>query len=261
MQQQRGQRKSAQDDISMSFLVHAILRQRLSTPGNTCLSDHWRDLVWGWPNFHTPSLSVVNLDEVNLLCLGHHPKMFLFLPEEMAYMYTRIGAEDIDGLQVMAYEVLAMAEMRYHLRKRSTNPRDMTWGDAMSHVVLGDLARLERLMWAIFDGVLAAGASPELGPNESWGAGGAWHFQQTFICQEKPLQPVPHDYHGCEGHAGTQRMGRSAHNAQPPPGLRAHPEYQQGAPSTLCKINDFGGTPRTSGVPKEAGCGGLFRMG
>ena len=61
-----------------------------------------------------------------------------------------------------------MAEMRYCLRKRSANPQDMTRGDAMSCIVLGDLARLERLVWAIFDGALAAGASPELGPDESW---------------------------------------------------------------------------------------------
>ena len=175
----------------MSFLVRAILRQRLSTSGNACLSDHWRDLVWGWPKFHTPSLSVVNLDEVNLLRLGHCPKMFLFLPEEMAYMYTRISAEDIDGLQVMAYEVLAMAEMWYHLRKRSTNPRDMTRGDAMSHVVLGDLARLERLMWAIFDGVLAAGASPELGPNESWERVVHGIFNKLLYVRRNPSNQCP----------------------------------------------------------------------
>ena len=166
MQQQRGQRKSAQDE--MSFLMHAILRQKLGVPGNAHLTYHWRDAVWGWPNFQAPSLSVVNLDEVNLLCLGHHPKMFLFLLEEMAYVYTRISTEDIDGLQIMAYEVLAMAEMQYHLHKRSTNPQDMTQGDAMSRVVLGDLAGLEKLVWAIFDGALATGASPELGPDESW---------------------------------------------------------------------------------------------
>ena len=61
-----------------------------------------------------------------------------------------------------------MAEMWYHLHKRSANPQDMTRGDVMSRIVLGDLARLERLTWAIFDGVLAAGVSPELRPDESW---------------------------------------------------------------------------------------------
>ena len=137
-------------------------------PGNTHLSDHWRDTVWGWPNFNALSLSVVNLDKVSLLCSGHCPKMFLFLLEEMAYAYTCIGTEDIDGLQVMAYEVLAMAEMQYRLHKRSTNPQDMTQGDAMSRIVLGDLSGLERLTWAVFDWILAVGVSPELGPDESW---------------------------------------------------------------------------------------------
>ena len=168
--QQRSQRKSAsyvaQD--GMSFLVHAILRRRLGTLGNAHLTNCWRDVVHDWPNFHAPSMSVVDLDEVNLLHSGHHPKMFLFLLEEMVYMYTRVGADDANGLWVMAYEVLIMAEMWYFLRKRSANPQDMMWGDAMSCVVLGDLVRLEKLAWAISDRALATGVSPELRPNESW---------------------------------------------------------------------------------------------
>ena len=168
MQQHRGQKRSTQDDISMSFVMCAILRQRLSTPGNMHLSNRWRDMVWDWPNFNTPSLSVVNLDEVSLFHLGHRPTVFLFLLEKMAYAYAHIGTEDVDGLQVMVYEVLTMAEMQYHLCKRSANPQVMMWGDAMSHVVLGDLSGLERLVWAMFDGVLAAGAPPKLRPDESW---------------------------------------------------------------------------------------------
>ena len=152
----------------MSFLVRTILWRRLGMPGNTHFSNCWRDVVWGWPNFNALSLSIVNLDKVSLFHWGHRPKMFLFLLEEMAYVYARISTEDIDGLQVMAYEVLAMAEMRYCLHKRSANPQDMMWGDAMSRMVLGDLSRLERLMWAVFDGFLVAGVPPELRPNESW---------------------------------------------------------------------------------------------
>ena len=169
-QQQRSQRKGAsymaQDE--MSFLACAILRWRLSVPGNACLTNHWRVEVHDRPNFHAPSMSVVNLDEVNLLHPGNCPKMFLFLLEEMAYMYAHIGTDDGDGLWVMAYEVLAMAEMWYHLCKRSAKPQDMTRGDAMSRVVLGDLARLERLTWAVFDRALATGVLPELRPDESW---------------------------------------------------------------------------------------------
>ena len=137
-------------------------------PGNVHLTDCWRDAVRDWPNFHAPSMSIVNLDEVNLLHSDHCPKMFLFLLEEMAYAYTCVGTDAADGLRVMAYEVLAMAEMWYCLFKRSTNPQDMTQGNAMSCVVLGDLAGLGRLVWAVFDGALATGESPELGPDESW---------------------------------------------------------------------------------------------
>ena len=169
-QQQRGQRRSASCTAQdgMSILMRTILRRRLGVLGNAHLTDCWRDVVRDWPNFHAPSMSFVNLDKVNLLHLGHCQKMFLFLLEEMAYAYAHIGTDDTDGLWVMVYEVLAMAEMQYCLHKRSANPQDMTWGDAMSCIVLGDLAGLERLTRAVFDGALATGESPELGPDESW---------------------------------------------------------------------------------------------
>ena len=44
----------------------------------------------------------------------------------------------------------------------------MTWGDAMSCMVLGDISGLERLTWTRFDRVLVAGVPPKLRPNESW---------------------------------------------------------------------------------------------
>ena len=93
------------------------------------------------------------------------------------------------------------------------------------------------------------------------GAGGVWHFRQTDIRQEKPLRPVPRNDCGCEGPTGTWHAGGGARNAQPPPGLRAFPEYQQGVPGTLCKIHGFSGIPGTSGVPKEVGRQGLFGLG
>ena len=74
---------------------------------------------------------------------------------------------------------------------RSTNPQDMTLGNAMSRVVLGDLTGLERLAWAIFDGVLAAGASPELGPDESWEQLVHGIFNKLISSGETPLTGAP----------------------------------------------------------------------
>ena len=192
-QQQGGQRRSASYVVQdrMSFLVHTILRQRLGVPGNAHLTDHWRDAVCNWPDFHAPSMSIVNLDEVNLLHLGHHPKIFLFLLEEMAYVYAHVSTDDANGLQVMAYEVLAMAEMWYCLCKRSANPQDMMRGNAMFHVVLGDLAGLERLSWAIFDGALATGESPELRPNESWEQVVCGIFDKLVYVEGNPSDRCP----------------------------------------------------------------------
>ena len=109
----------------------------------------------------------------------------------MAYAYACISAEDINGLQVMAYEVLTMAETWYRLCKRSANPQDMMQGDAMSHMVLGDIAGLERLVWAIFDGVLAAGASPELRLDESreWVVCGI--FDKLIYIRRNPSDRCP----------------------------------------------------------------------
>ena len=45
-------------------------------------------------------------------------------------------------------------------------PKSTTQGEAMPHVHHGDCLLLERLAWAIFDGILAVG--PALPSQEAW---------------------------------------------------------------------------------------------
>ena len=67
----------------------------------------------------------------------------------------------------------------------------MTRGDTKSRMVLGNLSGLERLMWAVFDGVLAAGAPPELGPKESWEQVVCGIFDKLIYIWRNPSDQCP----------------------------------------------------------------------
>ena len=64
-------------------------------------------------------------------------------------------------------------------------------GQRHVRVVLGDLAGLEKLTWAIFDEALATGASPELRPNESWERVVCGIFDKLVYIQRNPSDRCP----------------------------------------------------------------------
>ena len=86
----------------------------------------------------------------------------------------------------------------------------------MSHVVLGDLVRLERLMWAIFDGVLAAGASPELRPNESWEWVVCGIFNKLIYIRRNPSDQCPTMTTGAKDLQGPGVQVHSCHQGSKP---------------------------------------------
>ena len=106
------------------------------------------------PNFMAPSLNVVNLEPCELDRMGHHPKMFLYMLDELMYLYQGLG-NDYDGQQIVAFEILSLAWKHYCQCKHSCQGKSMTHGDVMSCICNGDYLWLERLAWAMFGSVLA----------------------------------------------------------------------------------------------------------
>ena len=63
------------------------------------------------PDFMAPSLSVVNLEPCELNCMGHCPKMFLYMLDELMYVYKGLS-DDFDGQQIITYEILSLVWKR-----------------------------------------------------------------------------------------------------------------------------------------------------
>ena len=81
-------------------------------------------------DFMAPSLSVVNLESCELNGMGHHPKMFLYMLDELMYIYNGLG-NDYDGQQIIAFEILSLVWEHYCRHKHSCQAKNLARGDAM----------------------------------------------------------------------------------------------------------------------------------
>ena len=73
-----------------------------------------------------------------------------------------LGANNLDGQCVAAYEILSFASLSYmEWRGKPINPCN-TFGDASTMVDVDDEKGLEWLAWAIYDGVLLPRDPPQL---------------------------------------------------------------------------------------------------
>ena len=119
------------------------------------------------PNFMVPSLNLLNLEPCDLTQKGHCPKMFLFMLDKLMHAYHSLS-NDHDGQQVIAFEILNLASRCYCQQKHAWQPKNTTQSDAMLHICHRDYLLLERLAWAVFDGMLAVGPAPTLMGSMAW---------------------------------------------------------------------------------------------
>ena len=76
--------------------------------------------------------------------MGHCPKMFLYMLDELMYVYRGLG-NDYDGQQIVTFEILSLVWKHNCQCKHSCQVKNMACGDAMSCVCHGDYLWLERL--------------------------------------------------------------------------------------------------------------------
>ena len=105
-------------------------------------------------DFMASSLSVVNLQPCELNHMGHRPKMFLYMLDKLMYVYKGLG-DDYNGQQIVTVEILSLMWKCYCQSKHLCQVKNLAHGHAMTQVHHGDYLWLERLAWAVFDGVLA----------------------------------------------------------------------------------------------------------
>ena len=105
---------------------------------------------------------------IDLRMNGTHTRMMLYALDELFYMFWGIGANDIDGQCVVAYEILTIALFCCTEWHGSPKKPCNTLGDAYPRVILSDVNSLECLAWAVYNGVFVPGDPPALTGHHDW---------------------------------------------------------------------------------------------
>ena len=105
---------------------------------------------------------------INVLRTGTCLHMMLYVLDELFYVYRGVGANDMDGQCIIAYEILTIVLL--HWMKWCSNPKKAcnTLGNAYSRVKLNNVNGLEGLTWAIYDGVYVPSDPPVLTGHHDW---------------------------------------------------------------------------------------------
>ena len=99
---------------------------------------------------------------IDVLRTGSHLRMLLYTLDELFYVYRGVGENDVDGQHVVAYEILKVASLRCMEQCGSQKKESNTLGDAYPRVNLSDMDGLERLAWAVYDGMYMPGDPSDL---------------------------------------------------------------------------------------------------
>ena len=96
------------------------------------------------------------------------PKMFLCALDELFHVFKGVGVNDTDGQCIVAHKILSLASL--HCTEWQGKPIDphKTMGTVSSLVDVHDEKGLERLTWAVYDGVLLPGDLLELHGQHNW---------------------------------------------------------------------------------------------
>ena len=114
------------------------------------------------------------LQPCTMRCEGHHPKVLLWIMEEVFYISHDLTDEDRNGHVVLGYELMIEAEHRYRIKwgggigchwspshASSAPPCSpetldcLTWTEP-------DSKTLECLVWSVYDGIITPGPTPKL---------------------------------------------------------------------------------------------------
>ena len=99
---------------------------------------------------------------------GTCPHMMLYAMDEMFHLFWGVGANNLDGQCVIAYEILALALLCCTEWCSSAKTCCNTLGDAYPLVDLTDVDHLECLVWAVYDGIFIPGNPPRLTGHHNW---------------------------------------------------------------------------------------------
>ena len=99
---------------------------------------------------------------------GTCPCMMLYAIDEMFHILQGMGANDLDGQCIVAYEILALASLCCIEECSSAKKCCNTLSNMYPLVDLTDVDDLEHLSWAVYDGIFIPGDPPMLTSHHDW---------------------------------------------------------------------------------------------
>ena len=121
----------------------------------------------GAPPFKTPTLNKETLWPEDSMRDGYCPKMLLYALDELFYIYVQIkNSWRVDDKLVFTYEILCISTNRCTDRQNGVEKTGVP--DTLALLNVNDIRHLERLVWAVYDGMLMVGPWPELPGNHPW---------------------------------------------------------------------------------------------
>ena len=121
----------------------------------------------GVPPFKTPILHKESLWPKDSMRDGYHPKMLLYVLDELFYIYTQIkNSQRVDDKLMLAYEILCISANWCTDRQNGVEKTGMP--DALALLNVNDIRHLEHLTWVVYDGVLMVGPQSKLPDDRPW---------------------------------------------------------------------------------------------
>ena len=119
----------------------------------------------GIPPFKTPTLKGTLRAEESMRD-GYHPKILLYMLDELFYVYAQIKNSHRDDKVVLAYEILCISANRCTDRHNGIEKTGVP--DALALLNIKDTGHLEHLAWAVYDSALLVGLWPKLSGARTW---------------------------------------------------------------------------------------------
>ena len=98
---------------------------------------------------------------------GYHPKMLLYVLDELFYVYTQIkNSQRADNKLVLTYEILCISTNQCTDQWNGVKKTGMP--DALALLNVNEVCHLELFAWAVYDSALMVGPQLELLGERSW---------------------------------------------------------------------------------------------
>ena len=117
----------------------------------------------GIPPFKMLTLNKETLQAEDSMRDGYHPKMLLYVLDELFYVYAQVkSSQRLDDKLMLAYKILCISTNRWNRIKKIGMP------DTLALLNVNDVHHLKQLMWVVHYGVLLVDPRPKLSGNRPW---------------------------------------------------------------------------------------------